>query len=60
MGHECLRWLDMQPDNSVVFLSFGSLGTFPKKQLEVMAIGLEKSGQRFLWVVRSPRNNPEV
>lgn len=57
--HECLRWLDMQPDNSVVFLSFGSLGTFPKKQLEEMAIGLEKSGQRFLWVVRSPRNNPQ-
>jgi len=56
--HECLRWLDMQPDNSVVFLSFGSLDTFPKKQLEEMAIGLEKSGQRFLWVVRSPRNNP--
>ncbi|EES01428.1 anthocyanidin 5,3-O-glucosyltransferase [Sorghum bicolor] len=57
--HECLRWLDMQPDQSVVFLSFGSLGRFPKKQLEEMAIGLEKSGQRFLWVVRSPANNGE-
>ncbi|RLN21902.1 anthocyanidin 5,3-O-glucosyltransferase-like [Panicum miliaceum] len=55
-GHECLRWLDTQPENSVVFLSFGSMGTFPKKQLEEIAIGLEKSGQRFLWVVRSPRN----
>ncbi|XP_062206774.1 anthocyanidin 5,3-O-glucosyltransferase-like [Phragmites australis] len=54
--HECLRWLDMQPDNSVVFLSFGSMGTFPKKQLEEIAIGLEKSGQRFLWVVRTPRS----
>ncbi|GJM93219.1 hypothetical protein PR202_ga09763 [Eleusine coracana subsp. coracana] len=52
--HECLRWLDAQPDNSVVFLSFGSMGTFPKKQLEQIAIGLEKSGQRFLWVVRTP------
>ncbi|GJN17755.1 hypothetical protein PR202_gb04851 [Eleusine coracana subsp. coracana] len=52
--HECIRWLDTQPDNSVVFLSFGSLGTFPKKQLQEMAIGLEKSGQRFLWVVRTP------
>ncbi|KAG2600495.1 anthocyanidin 5,3-O-glucosyltransferase-like [Panicum virgatum] len=54
--HECLRWLDKQPESSVVFLSFGSLGTFPKKQLEEIAIGLEKSGQRFLWVVRSPRD----
>ncbi|RCV27234.1 hypothetical protein SEVIR_5G311100v4 [Setaria viridis] len=57
--HECLRWLDTQPDKSVVFLSFGSMGTFPKKQLEEIAIGLENSGQRFLWVVRSPRN-PEA
>jgi hypothetical protein len=53
--HECLRWLDEQPDNSVVFLSFGSMGTFEKKQLQEIAIGLEKSEQRFLWVVRSPR-----
>ncbi|KAL5226736.1 hypothetical protein ABZP36_015001 [Zizania latifolia] len=52
---ECLRWLDAQPDNSVVFLSFGSMGTFGKKQLEEIAIGLQKSEQRFLWVVRSPR-----
>ncbi|CAL4954693.1 unnamed protein product [Urochloa decumbens] len=54
--HECLRWLDTQPDKSVVFLCFGSMGAFPKEQLEEIAIGLERSGQRFLWVVRSPRN----
>ncbi|KAL6845107.1 hypothetical protein ACP4OV_024602 [Aristida adscensionis] len=53
-GHACLQWLDAQPDHSVVFLCFGSRGTFSKKQLEEMAVGLEKSGQRFLWVVRSP------
>jgi hypothetical protein len=40
-----------------VFLAFGSMGTFSKKQLEEIAIGLEKSGQRFLWVVRSPRTD---
>jgi hypothetical protein len=53
-GHGCLRWLDAQPDRSVVFLCFGSMGAFPKKQLEEIAAGLERSGQRFLWVVRSP------
>jgi hypothetical protein len=47
--HECPEWLDAQPDNSVVFLSFGSMGTFQKKQLHEIAAGLEKSGQRFLW-----------
>ncbi|KAL6845103.1 hypothetical protein ACP4OV_024598 [Aristida adscensionis] len=52
--HECLEWLDAQPDNSVVFLSFGSMGTFSKQQLEEIAVGLERSRQRFLWVVRSP------
>ena len=51
---DCLRWLDAQPDRSVVFLCFGSMGAFPKKQLEEIAVGLERSGQRFLWVVRGP------
>ncbi|CAM0882844.1 unnamed protein product [Alopecurus aequalis] len=54
--HECLRWLDAQPDKSVVFLSFGSMGRFSAKQLVEIAVGLEKSGERFLWVVRSPRS----
>jgi UDP:flavonoid glycosyltransferase YjiC (YdhE family) len=53
--NECIRWLDTQLDKSVVFLSFGSLGTFAAKQLAEIAAGLEKSGERFLWVVRSPR-----
>jgi hypothetical protein len=51
---ECLTWLDSQPNQSVVFLCFGSLGLFTMKQLRKIAIGLEKSGQRFLWVVRNP------
>ncbi|CAJ1952964.1 unnamed protein product [Sphenostylis stenocarpa] len=52
--HECLRWLDSQPSKSVVFLCFGSLGVFSKEQLCEIAIGLEKSVVRFLWVVRNP------
>jgi|UPI0002217B7C hypothetical protein len=52
--HACLEWLDAQPDRSVVFLSFGSLGRFSMPQLREIARGLENSGQRFLWVVRSP------
>ncbi|CAD6267200.1 unnamed protein product [Miscanthus lutarioriparius] len=46
--HGCLRWMDAQPDRSVVFLCFGSMGAFPKIQLEEIAVGLESSGQRFL------------
>ncbi|GJS87500.1 UDP-glycosyltransferase 88B1-like protein [Tanacetum coccineum] len=51
---KCLNWLDSQPKKSVVVLIFGSIGKFKKDQLMEMAKGLEKSGQRFLWVVRNP------
>ncbi|KAK7815410.1 udp-glycosyltransferase 88b1 [Quercus suber] len=47
---ECLTWLDSQTSQSVVFLCFGSLGLFSIEQLNEMALGLERSGQRFLWV----------
>ncbi|XP_061369956.1 UDP-glycosyltransferase 1-like [Gastrolobium bilobum] len=57
----CLSWLDSQPSQSVVLLIFGSMGWFSRTQLKEIAIGLEKSEQRFLWVVRSEldRVNPE-
>ncbi|XP_022737159.1 UDP-glycosyltransferase 88B1-like [Durio zibethinus] len=56
-GAECLKWLDSQPSQSVVFLCFGSMGLFSKEQLMEIALGLERSGQRFLWVVRNPPSN---
>ena len=52
--HECLAWLDTQPERSVVFLCFGSKGAFSAAQLQEIARGLESSGNRFLWAVRSP------
>lgn len=51
---ECLRWLDDQPSRSVLFVSFGSGGTLSQEQLIELAFGLEMSGQRFLWVIKSP------
>ena len=58
--HQCLKWLDKQPSKSVVFLCFGSLGLFSKEQLKEIAVGLERSGQRFLWVVRSPPTQDQI
>jgi len=49
----CLSWLESQPSQSVVLLCFGSMGWFSRGQLKEIAIGLEKSEQRFLWVVRT-------
>jgi hypothetical protein len=54
---ECLRWLDAQPERSVVFLCFGSMGAFSQEQLKEIATGLDKSGHRFLWVVRRPASS---
>ncbi|KAL2230213.1 UNVERIFIED_CONTAM: Hydroquinone glucosyltransferase [Sesamum indicum] len=51
---DCLKWLDNQPDGSVLYVSFGSGGTLSHDQLIELADGLEMSGQRFLWVVKSP------
>ncbi|KAK9075360.1 hypothetical protein SSX86_003683 [Deinandra increscens subsp. villosa] len=56
-SHECLSWLDLQPSGSVVYLCFGSLGVFSRDQVREIAKGLEMSGVRFLWVVRSPKSN---
>ncbi|XP_024981591.1 UDP-glycosyltransferase 88B1-like [Cynara cardunculus var. scolymus] len=57
--NECLKWLNSQPSKSVVFLCFGSMGVFKKEQLREIAFGLERSGQRFLWVVRNPPPDDE-
>lgn len=43
-----MKWLDDQPECSVVFLCFGSKGSFTPSQVKEMAIGLEQSGYRFL------------
>nr|BBK15469.1 UDP-glycosyltransferase [Polygala tenuifolia] len=49
-----MEWLDEQPDSSVVFLCFGSYGSFGSDQTNEIALALEKSGMRFLWTIRKP------
>ncbi|CAO2830613.1 unnamed protein product [Amaranthus hypochondriacus] len=49
-----MKWLDDQPCSSVVFLCFGSMGSFDADQVKEIANGLEKSGYRFLWSLRKP------
>ncbi|GLJ47402.1 hypothetical protein SUGI_1000400 [Cryptomeria japonica] len=48
----CLKWLDEQPPSSVLFVSFGSAGVLSREQNTDLALGLEASGHRFLWVLR--------
>ncbi|XP_059284654.1 anthocyanidin 3-O-glucosyltransferase 2-like [Lycium ferocissimum] len=49
-----MKWLDDQPNSSVVFLCFGSMGCFEEDQVKEIANALESSGYRFLWSLRQP------
>ncbi|KAL5748049.1 hypothetical protein ACOSQ2_025346 [Xanthoceras sorbifolium] len=53
-----LKWLDDQSESSVVFLCFGSGGSFGPAQVKEIATGLEQNENEFLWSLRvSPPNN---
>ncbi|PNX77008.1 isoflavonoid glucosyltransferase [Trifolium pratense] len=49
--HECLSWLNSKHDNSVLYISYGSICYFSDKQLYEIACGIEASGHKFIWVV---------
>ncbi|XP_012459423.1 UDP-glycosyltransferase 89A2 [Gossypium raimondii] len=52
-----MTWLDQCPDGSVVYVCFGSQKLLRKEQVEALANGLEKSGTRFIWVVKPGTTN---
>ncbi|XP_051115627.1 UDP-glycosyltransferase 83A1-like isoform X1 [Andrographis paniculata] len=45
----CLKWLDKQPNDSVIYIAFGSTSRFNQTQLDELALGLELTGRPFLW-----------
>ncbi|XP_010673138.2 zeatin O-glucosyltransferase [Beta vulgaris subsp. vulgaris] len=51
--HQCLEWLDEQEQKSVIYVSFGSSTSLSYKQIEELAVGLERSEQKFVWVLRN-------
>ena len=46
--------------SSVLFFCLGSGGTLSYEQTNELALGLELSGHKFLWVLRSPNNKHDV
>ncbi|CDP14134.1 unnamed protein product [Coffea canephora] len=50
--HYCLEWLDKQGPNSVIFVCFGSNTSVSHEEAAQIAIGLEKSGQKFIWILK--------
>ncbi|KAF7811008.1 scopoletin glucosyltransferase-like [Senna tora] len=57
--HECLKWLDSKKPNSVVYVCFGTRTNFLEHQLKEIAMGLEGSGQNFIWVVKRSREEED-
>ena len=49
---ECLKWLDSEEPNSVVYVNFGSVIVMRPQQLLELAWGLANSKKKFMWVIR--------
>ncbi|KFK43862.1 hypothetical protein AALP_AA1G183500 [Arabis alpina] len=57
VGNDCsepdyIRWLDEQPESSVLYISQGSFLSASEAQIEEIVGGVKESGVRFLWVAR--------
>ncbi|KAL6187849.1 hypothetical protein ACLB2K_039244 [Fragaria x ananassa] len=52
-GDDVMAWLDGCPDGSVLYVGFGSQKLLDSKQMEALASGLELSGVRFVWAVKT-------
>ncbi|KFK43055.1 hypothetical protein AALP_AA1G072400 [Arabis alpina] len=51
-----MRWLDEQPESSVLYICFGSLGILEAPQIKEIAKALDLSGHRFVWSIRTNPN----
>ncbi|KAH7844896.1 hypothetical protein Vadar_032768 [Vaccinium darrowii] len=50
--HNCLEWLDKQTPKSVLYVSFGTTTSMGDEQIKELALGLEQSKQKFIWILR--------
>ncbi|CAA7038055.1 unnamed protein product [Microthlaspi erraticum] len=54
---ELMKWLDDQPEASVVFLCFGSMGKLRGPLVKEIARGLELCQSKFLWSLRTEEDD---
>ncbi|XP_048335469.1 soyasapogenol B glucuronide galactosyltransferase-like [Ziziphus jujuba] len=50
--YEIVSWLNSKEDNSVLYVSFGSMTNLSVTQIKEIAYGLEASGHPFIWAVK--------
>ncbi|KAK2977533.1 hypothetical protein RJ640_018175 [Escallonia rubra] len=56
---EIFSWLDKCEDQSVLYVSFGSQSVLRNDQMEELALALEKSGCKFIWVAKEATKGHE-
>uniref|UniRef100_A0A6P4AE98 Glycosyltransferase n=1 Tax=Ziziphus jujuba TaxID=326968 RepID=A0A6P4AE98_ZIZJJ len=57
--HTCLKWLNSKKPKSVAYVCFGTMSNFSASQLHEIAMGLEASGQEFIWVVKKQKGDED-
>ncbi|KAI3917364.1 hypothetical protein MKW98_027283 [Papaver atlanticum] len=51
-----MKWLDAQPESSVLYVSFGSFLSAASEQMEEILAGLQESGVRYMLVSRGEKD----
>jgi pathogen-inducible salicylic acid glucosyltransferase len=54
------EWLDKKPPSSVVYIAFGSITVISAQQIYELALGIQRSGLNFLWVIRPPPGHEDI
>ncbi|KAI7982557.1 UDP-glycosyltransferase 87A1 [Camellia lanceoleosa] len=57
--YDYLKWLDSQPQSSVLYISMGSFLSVSSDQMDEIVAGLRDSGVRCLWVARDKASRLE-
>nr|AEM43002.1 UDP-glucosyltransferase [Siraitia grosvenorii] len=58
--HQCLKWLDSQIPESVLYVCLGSLSNLPVSRMAELGLALEASKKPFLWLLRAGKHLEEV
>ncbi|KAJ4723797.1 Glycosyltransferase [Melia azedarach] len=56
----CFNWLNTKSEQSVVYVSFGSMACLSDKQMQELAWGLKQSAFHFLWVIRDSKETNKL
>ncbi|MCO5568307.1 hypothetical protein L7F22_022006 [Adiantum nelumboides] len=50
---ESWEWLEEKEEGSVLYISFGTIASTSRKELQELTLGIEAAGVPFLWVIQA-------